>query len=38
MAELIATGRTPELLRPFSITRFWEDTLVGEKAAAAVSH
>jgi sarcosine oxidase, subunit beta len=38
MAELIATGQTPELLKPFSITRFAEDQLVGEKAAAAVSH
>jgi sarcosine oxidase subunit beta len=38
MAELIATGRAPDLLRPFAITRFWEDALVGEKAAAAVSH
>jgi sarcosine oxidase subunit beta len=38
MAELIATGRTPELIKPFSITRFAEGRLVGEKAAAAVSH
>jgi sarcosine oxidase subunit beta len=38
MAELIATGTTPELIKPFSITRFAEDRLVGEKAAAAVSH
>ncbi len=38
MAELLATGRTPDLIKPFSITRFWEDRLVGEKAAAAVSH
>jgi sarcosine oxidase subunit beta len=38
MAELIATRSTPELLIPFSITRFWENRLVGEKAAAAVSH
>ena len=38
MAELIATGRTPELIQAFSITRFAEDRLVGEKAAAAVSH
>src|SRR3990172_197205 len=38
MAELIAAGRTPDLLKPFSITRFSEDRLVGEKAAAAVSH
>jgi hypothetical protein len=37
MAELIATGRTPDLLKPFAITRFWEDALVGEKAAAAVT-
>jgi sarcosine oxidase subunit beta len=38
MAELIHTGKTPDLIRPFSITRFYEDRLVGEKAAAAVSH
>ena len=38
MAELIATGRAPDLIKPFSITRFQEDRLVGEKAAAAVSH
>jgi sarcosine oxidase subunit beta len=38
MAELIATGTTPDVLKPFSITRFNEDRLVGEKAAAAVSH
>ena len=38
MAELIATGRTPELIEPFSITRFYDNRLVGEKAAAAVSH
>ncbi len=38
MAELIATGRAPDLIKPFSLTRFQEDRLVGEKAAAAVSH
>jgi sarcosine oxidase subunit beta len=38
IAELIVTGKTPDLIRPFSITRFLEDRLVGEKAAAAVSH
>jgi len=38
MAELIHTGKTPDLIRPFSITRFYENRLVGEKAAAAVSH
>jgi sarcosine oxidase subunit beta len=38
MAELIATGRTPRLIEPFSPTRFVTGRLVGEKAAAAVSH
>jgi sarcosine oxidase, subunit beta len=38
MAELIATGQTPPTLAPFSITRFYEDRLIGEKAAASVSH
>jgi sarcosine oxidase subunit beta len=38
IAELIVTGKTPDLIRPFSITRFLEGRLVGEKAAAAVSH
>lgn len=38
IAEFIATGRIPDLIEPFSFTRFAEDRLVGEKAAAAVSH
>jgi len=38
IAELIATSRTPDLLRPFRLSRFAEGALVGEKAAAAVSH
>lgn len=38
MADLIATRTTPDLLKPFSITRFYNNKLVGEKAAAAVSH
>jgi sarcosine oxidase subunit beta len=38
IAELIASGQTPKMLEPFSITRFYEDRLVGEKAAASVSH
>lgn len=37
IAELIQTGKTPDLIRPFSPSRFAEDRLVGEKAAAAVS-
>ncbi len=38
MAELIATGRTPELIRPFRLSRFKEWQLVGEKGAASVGH
>ena len=38
MAELIATGKPPKLIEPFSPTRFRSGNLVGEKAAAAVSH
>ncbi len=38
LAELIATGKTPELIEPFKLDRFYTDTLVSELAAAAVSH
>jgi sarcosine oxidase subunit beta len=38
VAELIATGLVPEILRPFRLSRFAEMQPVGEKAAAAVSH
>jgi sarcosine oxidase, subunit beta len=38
LAELVATGRTPELIAPFALERFYEDRLVSELAAAAVSH
>lgn len=38
LAQFIATGKLPELIRPFAFTRFEENNLVGEKAAAAVSH
>jgi sarcosine oxidase subunit beta len=38
MAELIVTGKTPDLIKPFALSRFYEDRLIGEKAAAAVSH
>jgi len=37
IAELIHTGKTPDLIRPFLLERFSQDRLVGEKAAAAVS-
>src|SRR5437868_13138964 len=38
LAELVATGQTPELIAPFALERFHTDTLVSELAAAAVSH
>jgi sarcosine oxidase subunit beta len=38
MAALIATGKTPSLIEPFSPGRFAAGKLLGEKAAAAVSH
>ncbi|MGO9974996.1 MAG: FAD-dependent oxidoreductase [Solirubrobacteraceae bacterium] len=38
LAELIHTGRTPELIAPFALERFYDDRLVSELAAAAVSH
>ena len=34
IAELIATGKTPAQIEPFSITRFAEGRLVNERAAA----
>ena len=38
IAEAIATGTVPELIRPFALERFANGDLIGEKAAAAVSH
>lgn len=38
MAELVATGKTPEILAPFRLSRFNEHDLVGEKGAASVGH
>jgi len=38
LAELVATGRTPDLIESFGLERFHTDTLVSELAAAAVSH
>ncbi len=34
MAELIATGRTPELIRPFGLSRFRQDRMVPDAASA----
>jgi sarcosine oxidase subunit beta len=38
IAELIATQKTPQLIRPFRLSRFYEGELISEKGAAAVSH
>ena len=38
MAETLATGRVPDILKPFRLSRFNEFALVGEKGAAAVGH
>jgi sarcosine oxidase subunit beta len=38
MAQLVASGRTPELIAPFSLARFSQGQLVGEKGAASVGH
>jgi sarcosine oxidase subunit beta len=38
LAELVATGRTPDLIAAFALERFHTDTPVSELAAAAVSH
>jgi len=38
LAELVDTGRQPDLIEPFRLERFYEDKLVSELAAAAVSH
>jgi sarcosine oxidase subunit beta len=38
MAELAATGRTPDIIAAFGLDRFAAGRLVGEKGAAAVGH
>src|SRR5579875_675180 len=38
LAELVATNRTPDLIAPFALERFYTDNMVSELAAAAVSH
>ena len=38
MAQMIASGRTPDLIAPFRLSRFEEFDLVGEKGAASVGH
>jgi sarcosine oxidase subunit beta len=38
MAQLVATGKTPELISAFALSRFADGNLVGEKGAASVGH
>jgi sarcosine oxidase subunit beta len=38
MAECVATGRQPDILKPFALDRFRSFDLVGEKGAASVGH
>jgi sarcosine oxidase subunit beta len=38
LAECIATGRTPDLIASFRLSRFEKGRLVGEKGAASVGH
>ena len=38
MAELATSGRTPDLIEPFALERFYTGDLVSERGAAAVSH
>ena len=38
MAETVATGRVPDMLQPFRLSRFEEFDQVGEKGAASVGH
>ena len=38
LAETVATRRTPELIAPFALERFYTDTLVFENVDAADSH
>ena len=38
MAEMIATGRVPELIESFRLERFRDFSLLGEKGAASVGH
>jgi len=38
MAELVATGRVPEIIRPFELERFYRSEQVNEAGATAASH
>ncbi len=38
MAELVATGRVPEIIRPFDLERFYNFEQINEAGATAASH
>ena len=38
MAEMVATGKSPELIKPFELERFERFEQVGERGAASVGH
>jgi len=38
MAETVATGNVPDLIRPFELERFYRFEQVGERGAASVGH
>jgi sarcosine oxidase subunit beta len=38
MAELIATKRVPDLIKPFDLERFYQDRQINEAGATAASH
>ncbi len=38
MAETVATGRVPDIIQPFRLSRFAEFMQVGERGAASVGH
>ncbi len=38
MAETVATGNAPDLIRPFELERFYRFEQVGERGAASVGH
>ncbi|MBT7951238.1 MAG: FAD-dependent oxidoreductase [Gammaproteobacteria bacterium] len=38
MAETIATGKIPDLIKPFELERFYRNEQVGERGAASVGH
>jgi len=38
MAQLVATGKVPDMIAPFELERFYRFQMLGEKGAASVGH